>query len=279
MKQKSKAIAFSVLIGAGYLILFKLIGFAVKKSSIPGYWTKQLIVECIGTAIGIGLLALFRKLPVLREKGRPFSEYSLPLMLILVFFCGFRLIAGLYQMRGASGLRPVTEIVLFCLSMLMIGVSEELVFRGLIQNLLQDAFRDKQEAGIRAAVFLCGTLFGLLHLMNVFSGIPFSAVAVQAVGAGAMGWILCALYARCRNIWILSLVHAFFDLTGMFQVAIIADGGTVEEVISSSAGDLTGNPLTTVLTLLARTGILAGIALAMLQKKNLQPLLRNEETK
>lgn len=269
MKQQFKAIAISVLAGAGYLILFKLIGLAIKKSSISGYWTKQLLVECIGTAIGIGLLALFRKLPVLREKGRPFREYWLPLTLILVFFCGFRLIKGLFQIKDASGLRPASEIVLFCLSMLMIGVSEELVFRGVIQNLLQDAFRDqeKPEAGICAAVFICGTLFGALHLMNAFSGIPFAAVAVQAIGAASMGWVLCALYARCRNIWILSLLHALYDFTGMFQAAFIADGGTIEEVIASSAGDLNGKPVITFLTLLYRTAIFAGIAIVMLQKK------------
>jgi len=57
-------------------------------------------------------------------------------------------------------------------------------------------------------------------------------VLVQVVAACAMGMALTAIYHRCRNIWVLILVHAFVDFCGAFYSGFVA-GGSLSSTISS----------------------------------------------
>ena len=86
-------------------------------------------------------------------------------------------------------IRSPGHLLLFVLSMLMIGVAEEITFRGVIATLL---FRQygKTTSGVWFCVIASGILFGCPHFINAIGGgSAFTGVLVQAVSAVGSGMV------------------------------------------------------------------------------------------
>ena len=66
------------------------------------------------------------------------------------------------------------------LLVLLVGVGEELVFRGILMRLLL-------RRGVGFAVATSSVLFGAMHLVNLLFGMPWQAVALQVAFAGGTG--------------------------------------------------------------------------------------------
>ena len=94
----------------------------------------QLLLDTLLAAGGIGMLSLLGDLSILRFSGKQFGKRLL--------------VGGYFLLIGASSLiqnlasadrgtiRSPGHLLLFVLSMLMIGVAEEITFRGVIATLL-----------------------------------------------------------------------------------------------------------------------------------------------
>jgi membrane protease YdiL (CAAX protease family) len=79
------------------------------------------------------------------------------------------------------------------------GIGEELLFRGLVQELLMRA------AGVPLGLLVASALFGLAHFVT----------GTYAVLAGAVGLYLGALAVLSGGLWVPILVHALYDLVAL----------------------------------------------------------------
>ena len=120
----------------------------------------------------------------------------------------------------------------FVAYMFIIGLAEELMFRGVIQNLLADAFGRDTGRGVWLSVIGSGLIFGLVHLSNVFAGVALTGALIQALVGAAAGMYLGAIYARCGNLWFLVLLHGFNDLV----MLMAADGLDTAAVTAEISG-------------------------------------------
>lgn len=108
--------------------------------------------------------------------------------------------------------------VLWTCTLLLVGVNEELISRGVVLSRLQGAFRP---AG---AVALTAALFGLQHL-SAFAltsrqaGDILGNVALSAIA----GFALAAFQFRFRWLWPLILVHATADFTVILAARPLPD--------------------------------------------------------
>jgi membrane protease YdiL (CAAX protease family) len=98
--------------------------------------------------------------------------------------------------------RPCTLLDLLVISLLA-GLGEELLFRGL----LQDLFAEHLETW--AAVLLAGVLFGLLHPIT----------PVYAVLASFMGIYLGFVYLAAGNLLAAIVAHGFYDFVALVYLA------------------------------------------------------------
>ena len=239
-KEKKKiipAVLLAVAIAIAGILLHRLAGYLLKKLPVETYWYQRMLIQTVSALLSVGWLFLFRKQFVLREKGRPFRTCWMPFLVILLY-------CATVALRQASGqtapVRPIPEIIAFCLTMLLVGVSEELLHRGVILNILTAAIGTKTYSGAVVSCFIGGTLFGLIHLFNMLSGISPAAVIIQTAGAIGAGWLLSALYLRSRNIYLLIAAHALNDGAAMTAQGIFSGQGTVENAIAAvtDASDL-----------------------------------------
>ena len=110
---------------------------------------------------------------------------------------------GLLPGFAATGTRLVASLVLLTV---LVGVGEELYFRGLIVRVLR-------RVSVPAAVWGSAGIFAVGHLPNAlqFSGVY---VALQFVFAFVFGVVTAALVLRTGSLWPLIAWHACHDFIG-----------------------------------------------------------------
>lgn len=223
LKRPFWAVCFALAAGAAFLAAGWLLALLPFTATPWGGLAAELALAALAA---LGLLAL-GKGRVLTDRGRGFGEGMAA--------GGFLLGLSCLALMGSLALwdrEPMSSLaaVRFVLYMFAIGLAEELTFRGLIQNVLADAFGRDSRRGVWRTVIASGLVFGLVHLANVFSGVTAMGAAMQALGAAAVGMYLGAVYVRCGTIWPLVVLHGINDLVGMIAAEAMGDGGAVEAI-------------------------------------------------
>ncbi|MCR4924409.1 MAG: CPBP family intramembrane metalloprotease [Lachnospiraceae bacterium] len=101
------------------------------------------------------------------------------------------------------------------------GTVEEVAFRGLGVALLLRKYKEKDTI-VRPSLLAAG-VFGLTHLVNIFSGDEVLAVLLQTVFAMMFGFIFGLIYTYCGNIWPPLIIHSLYDLA-VFTIVGQGDG-------------------------------------------------------
>ncbi|MCL7407352.1 CPBP family intramembrane metalloprotease [Paradonghicola geojensis] len=88
---------------------------------------------------------------------------------------------------------------------LAVALVEELLFRGILLNVLSSYF------SLRGVLVMGSTIFGMTHLLNTLHS-EFSNAAVQSFAAILTGFFLCVIYLRTGSLWPPILLHFVWDL-------------------------------------------------------------------
>ncbi|MBR5722761.1 MAG: CPBP family intramembrane metalloprotease [Oscillospiraceae bacterium] len=265
--KKLFALLFAPAAALTDVLLRKLAVIPIRSLPIDSYWYRRLAIQIICVVIACVLMFAAKKTFILCEKGRPFLTWWIPATVIMLY-SALRAAGGFLLTKAP--LRPLPEILACCVTVLLVGVSEEIVHRGVILNQLTAAFGNDTMKGRLISVFTGGTIFGLIHLFNILSGVePLSAI-VQALGAAGMGWLLGALYLRCRNIRVMALIHGLFDLCGLVTSGFFDTGETVESTISSASDVLHADLLSALLSEAVLLVLLAAASAVMLRNSAMQ---------
>jgi len=91
-----------------------------------------------------------------------------------------------------------------------IGFTEEALFRGVIQTLLLMRFPRQikiHNYQFKVGTILAGLIFGLVHIINVFGGLPLCYVICQVIAATAFGIAVGYIYQETRSIFTTSIAH------------------------------------------------------------------------
>lgn len=163
-------------------------------------------------------------------------------------------------------LQPPDQIIAFVGTMLLIGVAEELVFRGVVAELLKKRF-GTGTGGVWASVALSGVMFGAAHMVNTLQTGVVSAT-VQSMNAILIGMIFGAIYYINNNLWTMICIHAFVDFAAMAM-----NGGIY--VPADRTGDVLAGAMDyswdNLLSLLPLTIVL----LVLMRKKNIRRAQEN----
>jgi len=123
--------------------------------------------------------------------------------------------AVFFDPNAAFGLSmPAT--VGWILVALFVGIGEESVFRGIL-------WRAFEARGVMTTAFATSALFGLVHLMRLFSDIPWQIITSQAVFAFGVGMMFAAVRLVSGSLLAPIVLHVVFDAG-----ALVAAGGARE---------------------------------------------------
>ena len=88
---------------------------------------------------------------------------------------------------------------------LLAGVSEELMCRGILYNVINNKYKN-----VHVAVLLSSAVFGVVHFVNLINS-SFAETAMQVLFASSFGVLLAAIYARCKTVWPGVLLHGLYN--------------------------------------------------------------------
>lgn len=100
---------------------------------------------------------------------------------------------------------PVSTVGLLVVVPLLVGLTEEIMFRGI---LLRAALA---RLPVFQAMLLSASLFSLMHCVNVFTGQPALATSQHAAFAFLVGVFLAPIALKLGNLWPLIIWHAAWD--------------------------------------------------------------------
>ena len=195
------------------LLSLLLILFVVRDIDAVDDYMLTFMQEAVGVLVAWLFLARTGKSGLLRRRGSGFFNGLLVGMYPLVLI-GYSLYTKLmFGMPEDGQLQPAFSIFSFFLSMALVGVAEEFIFRGVIAQSLLERFGTGR-AGVWKACLLSGLYFGAAHLTNLTGSAPLG-VLMQCVFAASLGTLLAAVYFRTGNIWVTVFIHAAMDITSM----------------------------------------------------------------
>lgn len=159
--------------------------------------------------------------------GAPISARSL-----LVLWLPLLYIAGFLTVATRLGLPPLPVIGLILLNCMLVGLSEELMFRGL---LLQAA---RAVVPFWPAVFGSTLVFGAVHSLNVVLTGELAPALVQSAAAFVSGLVFVAIRLCTGSVWPGVAVHGLWN-AGTFLMLAAGDGAMLRDVPSGAPMPLT----------------------------------------
>jgi len=104
-----------------------------------------------------------------------------------------------------DGLRnPTLMLYMIPLTYLLVGPGEELMFRGIVQGLLREAYAPVP------AIVIASVVFAVIHFTNVLAAPPDQQVAYLAA-IFALSLLLGAIYEYTDNLVVTSLIHGSYN--------------------------------------------------------------------
>ncbi len=226
-----RPILAGMIIAVFFLLMLQVIGLFVGWT-VPydGGYLQTMAAEFLSALLAVGIALIFGRLSCLKRCKKGFFRSFVPCAYFLGVF-GFTLITTLLSNIGTE-LNPPLHIAIFLIAMMLIGVTEEIVFRGVIASMIFDKY-SKDRAGVWYSVMMSGVIFGVGHLGNVFAGGEFSGVLVQTVLAVAVGMVYTAIYYRTGNIWTMIILHGLNDVVALFASGFFVGGGSISDTINT----------------------------------------------
>ena len=191
--------------------------------------------ELVGALVAVLFLVRTDRAGLLRRRGSGFFNGLLVGMYPL-FFIGYTTVGTLAFDRPDTPLLPLPRILTFMLNMILVGVAEELVFRGIIAQTLLERYGTAR-AGVWKACLVSGVLFGAAHLSNLLGSAPFG-VLMQCVFAASLGVMLAAIYFRTGNLWVTVFLHSAMDIAAMLIGGLYGTTSVAESVSGYDASRL-----------------------------------------
>ena len=211
-----------------------LVLFRADFSALDTYLYSTL-QELVGALVAVLFLVRTDRAGLLRRCGSGFFNGLLVGMYPLVFI-GYNTFGSLLLGRPDTPLLPLPRILTFMLNMILVGVAEELVFRGIIAQTLLERYGTSR-AGVWKACLVSGVLFGAAHLSNLLGSAPFG-VLMQCVFAASLGVMLAAIYFRTGNLWVTVFLHSAMDIASMLIGGLYGTTSVAESVSGYDASRL-----------------------------------------
>lgn len=161
----------------------------------------------------------WREVGFRRPRGRDLPLLWFPVLVLA-------LILGLAALMG---LPPAGVTLLVLANTILVGFSEEAMFRGLLFHGL------RPRISIWPAILWTSGLFGAVHLLNGFVTGEFGPALVQSAMAACTGLFLMAIFLRTGSLWVSVIYHALWDFA-IFMIGLASQQAMDQQQALEEAG-------------------------------------------
>lgn len=168
---------------------------------------KSLISRALGSLVFVFVM-LYLRLRVWQKPCAGGAVAWLPALAVVVNNLPILALAS-----GTARVERVDLIGVFALDSLMIGLFEELAFRGVLYPVLLES-RGNTRRGIVRTTVISSAVFGLIHLVNLLEGANVGATVMQVGYSFLIGGMCSIVLLKTGNLLFCILLHAIYDFCG-----------------------------------------------------------------
>ena len=196
-------LTFSLILIGVYVVTFSL---ADGISAMLG--TEKLITGPFSAAMTIMLLIWLKRNGLTEQYGLGKVKMSYGRYL---YFLPLLLLVSTNLWGGVTLRYSVPETVLYVISMIGVGILEELIFRGFL-------FKALCKDNVKRAVIISSLTFGIGHMVNLLNGAAFVPTLLQIVYAAAAGFLFTVIFLRSGSLKPCILAHCAINSLSAFAV-------------------------------------------------------------
>ena len=229
-------IFFVTMNGTSIPAMLAIMAFCGGDAGAVGEQVVQIICEVVPALLFCLILWRTDRLGLLTKKGRGLvaglkvGGYSLCFILVVL---AQTLLAA--SVNGYEVNFTVASVV-YVPAMISVGVTEEIMARGLIGETFLEHFGTARAGAIKAAV-ASGVIFGAMHLTNAMDGrLPETMLQVCLCVTG--GILYGAIYFRGGNIWSIAIIHGLNDVVAGMAEWLFNGGAHISSSTGIELGDL-----------------------------------------
>lgn len=175
------------------------------------YCLNNFGLEDIRTLIINGVLSILIALVIILNKlGEYFGLTNIPKPKKYLYFIPLGILMIVNLIGGINIQNTASEIVIYMLSMVLIGFLEEIIFRGfLFQMMAKDS--------IKAAVIVTSITFGIGHIINLLNGAELVPTLLQICYAIATGYLFAVILVKSKSLWPQIITHSVVNALSIFN--------------------------------------------------------------
>ena len=204
---ETKPVLFAVL----WIVIYVALVAPLRGSYGDG--SVQMLLGLV--AISSALMAVIRLLGIQKELGMTrWLQNGKALLWLLPMW-----VLSTGNLWGGVGLRyDGITTVMAVLSFLLVGVAEEVIFRGFLFNGM------KKSGSLTAAVIVSAVTFGMGHIVNLLTGHATGETLVQMIFAVAWGFLFTFAYWKGGSLLPCMAIHGLIDAFSAFsRDSVVAD--------------------------------------------------------
>lgn len=231
----------------------RVINSVVYASMLNGKYMIYATSEFVVFILSIILLEIRKKSYIFKERKIPFTksvETCLPIVILSIIV----LFSNAGQLIGTK--INTSNLVSLIVYVILIGLFEEIFFRGIIENELLEKYSSNKKEVI-VSIIISGVIFGAVHLTNLLAGQDLLTTMMQFVQTVAIGILFGTVYYKTRNIWAMIFIHSFYDFSVLFsEVNLITNCGYADNIpISITAASMVASLILSLIYLLYSASI------------------------
>ena len=192
------------LLPVGRVLLF-FVGGGVRIERVA-----TILVRLVIIALSLIFIIKYDLIKCLKSFSAKGFLLSLPAFLVAINNAPlFSIFLGSAKINASA-----VDIVIYAAYCLSIGVSEELVFFGLIFPLVKIVFENKKNALI-LSVIVSSLIFSLSHAVNLLSGAGVLETLLQLLYTFLIGATFLIVLIYTKNLLVAGLLHGIYDFGGL----------------------------------------------------------------
>lgn len=208
----------AILAALGYIAIMAVGMFTIGHVFAITYGEPKMVQVLVFFEIALSVYAIFMARRLFGHWHCGFGPvdwrgmvWMLPNFLVMAALFAAVLRNGTVELSGLAVLVVVTTI--------LVGFSEELMFRGVV---LRGGLR---EAGTGRAILISAVLFSLLHSVNMLAFVPFDAMLQQMLLTFVFGLAMACYALRINSLVPVIVFHALWDMVQFLAIIYKADLG------------------------------------------------------
>lgn len=211
-RERQRYISLGIIAVLVVLLLFFEIGKPkMAEDALFNQILTMTITRYLGAAAFITVL-LYSGYRVMNPIQKPFGKallFCIPAFLVVV-----NNMPILSLLWGDAYIeRPTSYVLLFAAQCLAVGLFEEMAFRGVVFLSLLEG-RRKNKLGAFVSIAITSVVFGVVHLVNLFTGASPAAVLLQVGYSSLIGAMCSVVLMKTANIWLCVVLHAVYNFCG-----------------------------------------------------------------